>query len=178
LRFLVPWPGSLVLFPCRELKLTLKGKEFALNVIKKHRLWETFLHQTFGLSLHEIHREAELLEHQTSDFLAEKINVFLGFPAKDPHGDPIPGNEKADSQNTASIPMSKAQEDKEYTITRLYSSDKEFFDFCNINKIEVGRKVYVTRQYPNNGMTEIKINNAILLLNKDLSEKIHGKESN
>jgi DtxR family transcriptional regulator, Mn-dependent transcriptional regulator len=74
----------------KPLSLTEYGLNLALNVIRKHRLWESFLYKTLNLSLHEIHREAELLEHQTSDLLAEKIENYLGFPATDPHGDPIP----------------------------------------------------------------------------------------
>ena len=74
----------------QKLRLTKKGEKMALNVVRKHRLWEAFLHKTFDMSLHKIHREAELLEHETSDFLAEKISAYLGNPKFDPHGDPIP----------------------------------------------------------------------------------------
>ncbi len=74
----------------KGLSLTMKGRRIALNVIRKHRLWETFLHETLDLSLTEIHDEAEHLEHQTSDFLADKISEYLGHPNKDPHGQEIP----------------------------------------------------------------------------------------
>lgn len=74
----------------KPILLTPKGQKLALSVIRKHRLWETFLFEKFNLSLVEIHREAELLEHQTSDFLADKIEEFLGRPTIDPHGTPIP----------------------------------------------------------------------------------------
>lgn len=74
----------------KGLNLTMKGRRIAINVIRKHRLWETFLHETLGLSLTEIHDEAENLEHQTSDFLADKLSEYLGHPEKDPHGQEIP----------------------------------------------------------------------------------------
>lgn len=74
----------------KGLSLTMKGRRIALNVIRKHRLWETFLHETLGLSLTETHDEAENLEHQTSDFLADKLSEYLGHPDKDPHGQEIP----------------------------------------------------------------------------------------
>ena len=54
----------------QPLQLTKEGEKMALNVVRKHRLWEAFLYKTFDMSLHDIHREAELLEHETSDFLA------------------------------------------------------------------------------------------------------------
>jgi DtxR family Mn-dependent transcriptional regulator len=61
----------------KPLTLTENGFNMALNIIRKHRLWESFLYKTLNLSLHEIHREAEQLEHQTSEFLAEKIENYL-----------------------------------------------------------------------------------------------------
>lgn len=72
----------------KPLSLTLSGQLLAMNVLRKHRLWETFLHQTLQLSLLEIHQQAEMLDHFTSDFLSEKIYLFLGYPTTDPHGDP------------------------------------------------------------------------------------------
>ncbi len=78
----------------KPILLTAKGQKMALSVIRKHRLWETFLFENFNLSLDEIHREAELLEHQTSDFLADKIEELLGMPKVDPHGTPIPNLDK------------------------------------------------------------------------------------
>ena len=74
----------------QALQLTDKGEKMALNVVRKHRLWEALLFKMFDMSLHDIHREAELLEHQTSDLLANKISEYLGNPKFDPHGDPIP----------------------------------------------------------------------------------------
>ena len=74
----------------QALQLTEEGTKMALNVVRKHRLWESLLFKMFDMSLHEIHREAEFLEHETSDFLANKISEYLGNPKFDPHGDPIP----------------------------------------------------------------------------------------
>lgn len=160
----------------QELKLTEEGRKLALNVIRKHRLWETFLHKIFNLSLHEIHREAEQLEHQTSDFLAEKISHYLDNPKYDPHGDPIPtlnGEVNFDDEN---IILTKVKENCYYKISRLLSFDKELFEFCNENKINVGTNVFVKRQLTQNEMTEIELNNTKLLLNKDITDKIFVKE--
>lgn len=75
---------------CKSISLASKGQNLELSVICKHCLWETFLFEKLNLSLEEIHRDAELLEHQTSDFLADKIEEILGSPTVDPHGTPIP----------------------------------------------------------------------------------------
>ena len=113
----------------QALQLTEKGKKMALNVVRKHRLWEAFLFKMFDLSLHDIHREAELLEHQTSDLLAEKISEYLGHPKFDPHGDPIPNADGEITTKDTSISLAEAEEGKTYTIARLMSDDKEFFEF-------------------------------------------------
>jgi DtxR family Mn-dependent transcriptional regulator len=70
--------------------LTGKGKSEALIVIRKHRLWETFLVEKLGFAWDEVHDVAEQLEHIQSKSLIEKLDEFLGYPTVDPHGDPIP----------------------------------------------------------------------------------------
>jgi len=162
----------------QKLRLTDDGVKLATEVIRKHRLWEAFLYNTFKLSLHEIHREAELLEHQTSDFLANKISEYLGNPQFDPHGDPIPDSSGKLAFADDSIVLSLAKSGKNYEVTRLFSSDKEFFDFCKNNTITVGSTIRVEKQYPNNKMTEITIDNLKLLLNSDFSNIIYVKQTN
>lgn len=73
-----------------KLSLTSEGRATALLLIRKHRLWETFLHQKLGFSWDEVHEVAEQLEHIRSEKLIEMLDRFLGFPESDPHGDPIP----------------------------------------------------------------------------------------
>ena len=77
----------------KGVELTDQGEKLALRTIRRHRLWETFLINTLGLSWSEVHEEAEVLEHQTSDFLIDKIDQFLDYPEFDPHGDPIPSKD-------------------------------------------------------------------------------------
>jgi DtxR family Mn-dependent transcriptional regulator len=72
-------------------KLTNAGERAALGVIRRHRLIETWLVQSLGYSWDEVHVEAEKLEHAISPELEERIAAALGYPIKDPHGEPIPG---------------------------------------------------------------------------------------
>ena len=160
----------------QKLKLTDKGTEMALNVVRKHRLWESFLFKTFNMSLHDIHREAELLEHQTSDLLANKISDYLGNPKFDPHGDPIPNAEGKITTIDTSIPLSKTLEGKNYTISRLMSDDKEFFDFCTQHNLKYGYTIFVSKQFSKNKMTQILINNNTILLNEDFTSIIYVNE--
>ncbi|MES2732158.1 MAG: metal-dependent transcriptional regulator [Bacteroidota bacterium] len=70
--------------------LTEAGKKTALNIVRRHRLWEVFLVDKLGFGWHEVHTLAEELEHIKSDELIDKLEAFLGNPQVDPHGDPIP----------------------------------------------------------------------------------------
>ncbi|MBK6545385.1 MAG: metal-dependent transcriptional regulator [Saprospiraceae bacterium] len=70
--------------------LTRDGQKTAIMLLRKHRLWEAFLHDKLGFTWDEVHEVAEQLEHIHSIQLIEKLDAFLGFPKFDPHGDPIP----------------------------------------------------------------------------------------
>lgn len=71
-------------------KLTEKGRQVAVTIIRKHRLWEVFLVDKLGFRWDEVHEIAEQLEHIDSDALTNRLDVYLGNPKTDPHGDPIP----------------------------------------------------------------------------------------
>lgn len=70
--------------------LTSEGRTHALATIRRHRLIETFLVEVLGYTWDEVHDEAEVLEHAVSDLMVERMNALLGYPTRDPHGDPIP----------------------------------------------------------------------------------------
>ncbi|WP_339754654.1 metal-dependent transcriptional regulator [uncultured Winogradskyella sp.] len=157
----------------QELQLTDKGIKMALNIVRKHRLWEAFLFKMFDMSLHDIHKEAELLEHQTSDLLANKISTYLGHPKFDPHGDPIPNAEGEITTTDTSISLSNAEEGKLYVISRLMSDDKEFFEFCAHHKLKYGHEVKVSKQFKKNKMTELSVENNTILLNENFTTLIY-----
>lgn len=73
--------------------LTESGKNAALNIIRKHRLWEFFLVEKLGFKWDEVHDIAEELEHINSELLVNRLDDFLGNPSSDPHGDPIPSRD-------------------------------------------------------------------------------------
>lgn len=79
--------------PYRGVALTEEGRRGALEVTRHHRLLERYLADRLGLSLDEVHAEADRLEHALSEELEAKIDAELGYPTRDPHGDPIPDRE-------------------------------------------------------------------------------------
>ncbi len=96
-------------------RLSNKGKALAINIVRKHRLWEVFLYDKLKFSWDEIHEMAEQLEHIKNDNLADRLDAFLDFPQFDPHGDPIP-------KANGSIPK----------LARTLLSDKKAGDRCQV----------------------------------------------
>lgn len=82
--------GYLIHRPYGSIELSELGTTHAIAMVRRHRLIETFLVQTLGYSWDEVHDEAEILEHAVSDLMIDRIDAHLGFPSRDPHGDPIP----------------------------------------------------------------------------------------
>src|SRR5205823_9081507 len=74
----------------RGVRLTAEGRRVALEVLRHHRLLETYLVEELGVPWDRVHAEAEVLEHVLSEGLEERIAAKLGEPTRDPHGDPIP----------------------------------------------------------------------------------------
>src|SRR5688572_25643565 len=95
------------LLPDKAIQLTEKGKKKALLIIRKHRLWEVFLVNKLQYNWSEVHELAEQLEHIGTEDLVNRLEDFLGHPAFDPHGDPIPDRNGKIKKNP-SIPLSTA----------------------------------------------------------------------
>lgn len=79
--------------PYGAIELTASGRTEALRMVRRHRLVETWLVRQFGYGWHEVHDEADVLEHALSDRLLDAIDAQLGHPTRDPHGDPIPADD-------------------------------------------------------------------------------------
>lgn len=87
--------GLLEHAPYGAVSLTEQGRAHAVAMVRRHRLIETFLVSALGYRWDQVHDEADALEHAVSDFLVDRIDQFLGFPSRDPHGDPIPAADGA-----------------------------------------------------------------------------------
>ena len=87
--------------PYRGVALTERGRLCALEVLRHHRLLERYLADSLGMSLDEVHAEADRLEHALSERLEARIDAALGFPTHDPHGDPIPDRELRIAEKTS-----------------------------------------------------------------------------
>jgi DtxR family Mn-dependent transcriptional regulator len=91
--------------PYRGARLTPAGRKLALSLVRKHRLWETFLVERLGFGWEEVHDIAEQLEHVDSVALVNKLDAYLGHPKVDPHGDPIPNAEGQIHEQPELVPL-------------------------------------------------------------------------
>lgn len=159
----------------REVKLTPQGEKLALKVIRKHRLWESFLHKVLKLEAHEFHHEAEMLEHNTSEFLADKIDEFLGRPDFDPHGDPIP-DANGVLPASAQINLLSAQEKKKYLIKRIQHTNQEVGLFFKTNQIQLNQGITVQSIFQTNQSVAILISGRQIVLNEFMACLIYLEE--
>jgi DtxR family transcriptional regulator, Mn-dependent transcriptional regulator len=122
--------------------LTEAGREEALQLLRRHRLIETFLLEHLGYSWQEVHEEAERLEHAVSDGFTERLAEFLGHPDRDPHGDPIPA---ADGTLAAeeSSPLDEAAVGDRMRISRVKHDDVAVLAFLGERGLVPGRVVEV-----------------------------------
>jgi DtxR family transcriptional regulator, Mn-dependent transcriptional regulator len=114
--------------PYEGARLTDAGRTLALRVLRRHRLIELFLVRTLKLTWDEVHEEAENMEHAVSDLLIDRIDDFLGNPATDPHGDPIP---KADGTVAGSTGrcLSEQRVGSRFRVVRVIDQSPEFLRY-------------------------------------------------
>lgn len=109
-----------------KILLTETGKQSGIAILRKHRLWETFLYEKLDFSWDEVHEVAEQLEHIQSEKLVNKLEEFLNFPEFDPHGDPIP---KANGE----IPM----------VDKVLLSELKATESCNVVAVKDTSTVFL-----------------------------------
>ena len=115
-------PALVVYRKHRGARLTESGRRAALEVIRHHRLLETWLVQTLGYSWDEVHREAETLEHAMSEDLERRISKALGDPVRDPHGEPIPSVDLVMPPDR-SVPLSQLDPGDKATVRWVKTGD-------------------------------------------------------
>jgi len=136
--------------PYRGAVLTDAGERVALEVIRHHRLLETYLSEALGMPWDRVHDEAEVLEHYISEDLERMIAAKLGDPPRDPHGDPIPSADLAiATDETASL--ADLRPGDRATFERVSDRDSEMLRFLDERGIRPGCEIAVTNRDPFDG---------------------------
>lgn len=151
----------------KKIQLSDSGSKAALSILRKHRLWESFLHNKLNFSWDEVHEVAEQLEHIQSTKLIERLDEFLGFPEYDPHGDPIP-KQNGDIPESQATLLSERKEGDACKIVAVKDTTTAFLQQLERFKLKIGSRVTITEIMP--------FDKSILVIadgnNFQLSEKI------
>lgn len=158
--------------PYYGVRITRLGKAGALKVIRKHRLWETFLVEKLHFNWDEVHEVAEQLEHIQSPLLIEKLDEFLGFPTSDPHGHPIP-DKNGRIQAVRQIPLSDSSPNKDAVVKSVRDGSPSFLQYLSKIGIYIGATVSIIEKIEFDGSLEIMVDNKKrLFISRDAAQNL------
>lgn len=156
--------------------LTEFGKKTAVNIIRKHRLWEVFLVDKLNFSWDEVHEVAEQLEHIKSPKLINELDAFLGYPKRDPHGDPIPDSE-GNLQVIEKSLLSTFKKGEQGVCVGVDDSSSEFLQFLDKQGIAIGKQIKVLNIEPFDGSLQIEINQEELTISNKIASNLYMQKS-
>lgn len=152
-------------------RLTSKGETLALNLIRRHRLIELYLVQELGYKLHEVHDEAEILEHSVSERFIEAINEKLGAPEFDPHGDPIPDIDGTFTRRELHA-LSDLQPGTHGRVSRFISTDSAMLQHTLDRGFVLNDTIEVIARDPFQGPITVKLGELETVIGHAVAEKI------
>jgi DtxR family Mn-dependent transcriptional regulator len=155
----------------RGAALTPAGERMALEVVRHHRLLELYLMEALGLSWDQVHAEAEKLEHHLSDELEARIDQALGFPTRDPHGDPIPSPELLLARDELTC-LSDLEAGSMTVIRRVPDSDPELLRYLATLGLVPAEEVTVVEQAPFDGPVTIEVRGSRHAIGRSLAAQI------
>ena len=155
----------------RGTKISKNGIKVALQIIRRHRLWEVFLYEKLNFNWDEIHEVAEELEHVSSDQLIDNLDKYLKYPKIDPHGDPIP-NKLGEIDFVDKISILDLKINEKGIVSRIINEDEEFFILLNKLNIEIGTEVKILDKIDYDGSLDVSINNKSVIISKVIAENI------
>ncbi len=162
--------------PHRGVALTEAGRTGALEVLRHHRLLELYLVDRLGLSLDEVHAEAELLEHALSEELEAKIDAELGFPTHDPHGDPIPDRDLrvADGDDRTLLDFEPGTQ---AAVSRVPDGDPALLRYLGELGIVPGSSLELVAQAPFGGPVTVRTDQGEHAISRELADRITAAEA-
>jgi DtxR family transcriptional regulator, Mn-dependent transcriptional regulator len=156
----------------RGVTLTEKGRLVAVETVRKHRLWETFLHEKLEFGWDEVHDIAEQLEHINSEALTNKLDDFLGNPSHDPHGDPIPSR-SGEIKRSNLVLLCDAKLNQKVVMSGVVDHSAPFLQHLNKIAISLGSQIELLDKNEYDGSIEIKLLPSTRLhLSKEVAKNI------
>ena len=153
-------------------QLTQEGRKAATTIIRKHRLWEVFLVDKLKFHWDEVHEIAEQLEHIHSAELIKRLDTFLGNPAFDPHGDPIP-DEHGNFIKTEKKLLSQLKKSQFGVCVGVKESSPEYLQYLDKKKISIGTKINVLGKEFFDGSMVIEVRRENFFISKKIAENLY-----
>jgi DtxR family Mn-dependent transcriptional regulator len=159
----------------RRVRLTDRGERAALQVVRRHRLLETFLTEVVGLDWDEVHAEAERLEHVLSERLEQRIDQLLDHPTRDPHGDPIPPRDGGHREDWGE-PLAAASAGDRFHVDRVSDRDSDALRYLGELGVRPGTELQVDDVAPFGGpVWVVTADGARHALGTPLTRLVHGR---
>ncbi|ARN78128.1 iron-dependent repressor [Nonlabens spongiae] len=158
--------------PYKGAKLTKNGRSCAMQIIRKHRLWEVFLVEKLDFTWDEVHEIAEQLEHIQSRKLIDELDRHLGYPKKDPHGDPIPDSE-GNLKEVNQILLSKLPSGTTGMVTGVIDTSTEFLRYLDKYNLHLGSVVEILEIEEYDQSLKVKFDNKQMTLTQQTAEKLY-----
>ena len=157
--------------PYEGARLTDSGQRLAMKVIRRHRLLERFLAETLTMSWDEVHEEAEHMEHAASERLIDRIDAYLGYPAVDPHGDPIP---RADGSlaEIEGIALARCPAGQSFRVVRVIDQDPAFLRYLSECGLELNATGDLLENRPEAGALVCRIGSRSIALGTAAAGKV------
>ena len=156
--------------------LTQKGRTVALKILRRHRLWETFLYHVLDYSWSEVHEEAENFEHLISDRLEQRIDKLLDYPSIDPHGHPIPKTNGNMISASNLFTLSDASKGQKVQIMQVNDEDPALLNYLEQNGIEINTQIEISNIVDFDGSMEVINNGKSIFLSPQMTVKILVKQ--
>jgi DtxR family Mn-dependent transcriptional regulator len=158
--------------PYKGIQLLEKGKAEAVKLVRRHRIWETFLYRVVGLPYHQIDEEAENLEHSSSDDLIDKLEEIMNYPEFDPHGHPIPSKNGKIPKQKKVISLDKLEENNSGIIQRVNDHSKELLKYLYESGLIVGNKITVLEKRSFDNSMVVKVESKQQTISEKISQNI------
>ena len=160
--------------------LTSEGRRIAMNILRRHRLWESFLVDHLGFEWDEVHEIAEELEHVGSRDLTNRLDAFLGFPKLDPHGDAIPGPNGRFRSVAARTLLSEAPRGLELVVVGVVDGRDSFLRHLGILGIALGTRMTLETRHAFDGSLEVRFseNGDAQVLSPSVTTRLWVDQSN
>lgn len=155
----------------RGIHLTRSGQKLAMQVIRRHRIWETFLHKVCKFGWSEVHELAEQLQNIQSEKLIDRIYLLSGEPKFDPHGDPIPDKEGILPESHRR-PLLQSLEGCKCTVLGVNEDSVDFLNFLTDMHIQLNEKLTVEKVFLFDGSIKVSYKQQTAVLSSKVAEKI------